>query len=45
MEPTVHVIALALNDSNAGGWLTLVIPVGFLAIVLACGWAMRHRVP
>ncbi|HEY2788147.1 MAG TPA: hypothetical protein VGI72_01765 [Gaiellales bacterium] len=38
-------ISMAINDSSAGGYLTLVIPVGFLLIVLACGWAMRHRVP
>ncbi len=41
----MHLIALAINDNDAGGWMTLVIPVGFLFIVLACGWAMRHRVP
>jgi hypothetical protein len=39
------VITLAINDASAGGYLTLVIPVGFLLIVLACGWAMRGRVP
>jgi len=41
----MQLIGLAVNDSSAGGYLTLVIPVGFLLIVLACGWAMRHRVP
>ncbi len=41
----MQLITLAVNDSDAGGWMTLVIPVGFLALVLACGWAMRHRVP
>jgi hypothetical protein len=41
----MDMIALATNDANAGGYLTLVIPVGFLLIVLLCGWAMRHRVP
>jgi hypothetical protein len=40
----MHLIALA-NDSTAGGWMTLVIPVGFLAVVLVCAWTMRHRVP
>jgi hypothetical protein len=38
-------ITLASNDAGAGGYLTLVIPVGFLIVVLLCGWAMRHRVP
>lgn len=38
-------IALAINDANAGGWMTLVIPLGFLLVVLLCGWAMRQRVP
>ena len=41
----MQLISLAINDSSAGGYLTLVVPVGFLLIVLACGWAMRHRVP
>jgi len=41
----MHLIALAVNDSDAGGWMTLVIPVGFLALVLVCAWTMRHRVP
>jgi hypothetical protein len=41
----MHLIALAINDSDAGGWMTLVIPVGFLVIVLIWGWTMRHRVP
>jgi hypothetical protein len=38
-------IALAVNDVNAGGYMTLVIPVGFLFLVLLSGWFMRHRVP
>jgi hypothetical protein len=41
----MDLISLAINDSDAGGWLTLVIPVGFLLIVLGWGWTMRHRVP
>jgi hypothetical protein len=41
----MDLIALATNDADAGGWMTLVIPLGFLLVVLACGWAMRHRVP
>jgi hypothetical protein len=41
----MHLIALAINDSDAGGWLTLVIPLGFLLIVLLWAWTMRHRVP
>jgi hypothetical protein len=44
-EGRMGLISMAINDSSAGGYLTLVIPVGFLLIVLACGWAMRHRVP
>jgi len=39
------VIALARNDTNAGAWMTLVIPLAFLALVLVCAWAMRRRVP
>jgi hypothetical protein len=39
------VITLAVNDSTAGGWMTLVIPLGFLALVLLTAWTMRHRVP
>jgi hypothetical protein len=38
-------ITLASNDSGAGGWLTLVIPLGFLILVLLSGWVMRHRIP
>jgi hypothetical protein len=41
----MHLIALATNDSSAGGWMTLVIPLGFLAVVLVCAWTMRGRVP
>lgn len=41
----MHLIALAANDTNAGAWMTLVIPVGFLALVLVCAWTMRRRVP
>lgn len=41
----MEMITLAINDASAGGYLTLVIPLGFLVIVLLCGWAMRHRVP
>ena len=41
----MHLIALAINDNDSGGWMTLVIPVGFLFLVLASGWFMRHRVP
>jgi hypothetical protein len=41
----MHLIALATNDTNAGAWMTLVIPVGFLAIVLVWAWTMRRRVP
>ena len=44
-EGSMDMIALATNDSSAGGWMTLVIPVGFLVVVLICAWAMRHRVP
>ena len=44
MMAAVHMIALAVNDTNAGAWMTLVIPLGFLALVLLCAWAMRHRV-
>ncbi len=40
----MHLIALATNDTNAGAWMTLVIPLGFLVLVLVCAWAMRHRV-
>jgi hypothetical protein len=41
----MHLITLASNDANAGEYLTLVIPVGFLILVLLCGWMMRHRIP
>ena len=41
----MQMISRAINDSSAGGYLTLVIPLGFLVIVLLCGWAMRHQVP
>jgi hypothetical protein len=41
----MELISLAINDADAGGWLTLVIPVGFLLLVLLWGWTMRHRVP
>ena len=41
----MHLIVLAANDSSAGAWMTLVIPLGFLAIVLVCAWTMRHLVP
>jgi hypothetical protein len=41
----MHLITLASNDSGAGEWLTLVIPLGFLILVLLCGWTMRHRIP
>ena len=41
----MDIITLASNDSGAGGYLTLVIPLGFLIVVLLAGWAMRHRVP
>lgn len=41
----MHLIALAINDNDAGGWMTLVIPVGFLFLLLVSGWFMRHRVP
>jgi len=44
MVASVHLILLATNDANAGAWMTLAIPLGFLAIVLACAWAMRRRV-
>ena len=44
MIATMHLTVLA-NDNNAGAWMTLVIPLGFLAIVLVCAWTMRHRVP
>jgi hypothetical protein len=33
------------NDTSAGGWLTLVLPLGLLLVVLAWGWTMRRRVP
>ncbi len=33
----MELISLAINDADAGGWLTLVIPVGFLLLVLAVG--------
>ncbi len=38
-------ITLAVNDVNAGAYMTLVIPVGFLILVLIWAWTMRHRVP
>jgi hypothetical protein len=41
----MQMISLAINDASSGGYLTLVIPLGFLVIVLLCGWAMRHQVP
>ncbi len=40
----MHLIVLAMNDSDAGGWMTLVIPLVPLAVVLVCAWTMRHRV-
>ena len=31
------------SDVSAGGALTLVVPVGFLLVVLAWGWRVRSR--
>ncbi len=36
---------LSQNDTSAGGWMTLVLPVGCLLVVLIWGWTMRRRVP
>lgn len=37
-------LANAIPANNvAGGILTLVVPVGFLAIVLVAGWLMNRR--
>jgi hypothetical protein len=41
----MDIVTLASNDSGSGGYLTLVVPLGFLILVLLWGWAMRHRVP
>jgi hypothetical protein len=41
----MDIVTLASNASGSGGYLTLVVPLGFLILVLLCGWAMRHRVP
>jgi hypothetical protein len=37
------VVADIASDVTAGGWLTLVLPLGLLAIVLAWGWTLRQR--
>jgi hypothetical protein len=32
------------SDVTAGGVLTLIVPLGLLAIVLVWGWTLRRRV-
>jgi hypothetical protein len=32
------------SDVSAGGWMTLVFPLGLLVIVLAWSWRYRERV-
>jgi hypothetical protein len=37
------VLADVPSDVTAGGVLTLVVPLGLLAIVLVWGWTLRRR--
>jgi hypothetical protein len=38
-------LLLSQNDTSAGGWMTLVLPLGTLLVILVWGWTMRRRIP
>jgi len=38
-------LLLSENDTSAGAWMTLVLPLATLLVVLVWAWTMRRRVP
>lgn len=38
-------LLLSENNTSAGAWMTLVLPLGTLLVVLVWAWTMRRRVP